>query len=113
MVALGENTADSIARAQSLLEAVGLTDRMNHRPAMLSGGERQRVAVARSLICEPVLMLADEPTGSLDQKNAEAIGELLLSLQQENNTILICVTHSERLAAKFGRQVELENGKFV
>lgn len=103
----------SVERAQSLLEQVGLADRMDHRPAMLSGGERQRVAVARSLICDPVLVLADEPTGSLDQKNAELIGELLLNLQRANQTILICVSHSEKLASLFDRQVELENGKFV
>ncbi len=103
----------SIERAQALLEQVGLADRMDHRPAMLSGGERQRVAVARSLICDPVLVLADEPTGSLDQKNAELIGELLLSLQQANQTILICVSHNEKLASLFQRRIELENGRFV
>ena len=78
-----------------------------------SGGERQRVAVARALICEPVLLLADEPTGSLDQKNAAAIGELLMEMQQANNTILICVTHSERLAGLFEKRVELTDGKFA
>lgn len=103
----------STERAQSLLDQVGLADRMDHRPATLSGGERQRVAVARSLICDPVLVLADEPTGSLDQKNAEMIGDLLLNLQIANNTILICVSHSEKLACLFQRRVELENGRFV
>ena len=86
---------------------------MDHRPGQLSGGERQRVAVARALICEPVLLLADEPTGSLDSKNSAAIGELLLRLQAENNTMLICVTHSNELARLFSRRVELCDGRFV
>ncbi len=112
-IASGTVDADSQRRAKELLERVGLADRMDHRPGMLSGGERQRVAVARSLICDPVLVLADEPTGSLDQKNAETIGNLLLELQASSQTILICVTHSEKLAALFDQRVELENGKFV
>ena len=108
-----ESVADVVSRATSLLDAVGLVDRMDHRPAQLSGGERQRVAVARSLICKPVLLLADEPTGSLDAKNAQAVGELLLRLQQENNMMLICVTHSEKLAELFRSRVEIQNGKLV
>lgn len=113
LVAAGNVTDELADRAKSLLEAVGLADRMQHRPAKLSGGERQRVAVARSLIREPVLVLADEPTGSLDQKNADIVGSLLLEMQQLHNTILICVTHSDRLAEMFGRNVRIENGKFV
>ena len=112
-VANSRGSASFVERAKELLEVVGLADRMSHRPSRLSGGERQRVAVARSLICGPTMILADEPTGSLDQKNAEAIGKLLVDLQADNETILICVTHSEKLAQLFGRQVELENGKFV
>lgn len=112
-IARGSSNASDQERARTLLESVGLTDRMDHRPAKLSGGERQRVAVARALICEPVLLLADEPTGSLDQKNAAAIGQLLMDLQQANNTILICVTHSEKLAELFERRVELSDGKFA
>ena len=111
VVAKGPADKESIERAQHLLEQVGLADRMEHRPGVLSGGERQRVAVARALIRSPDLLLADEPTGSLDQGNAESIGELLLTVGAE--TILICVTHSDRLAAKFGHQVRLENGKFT
>ena len=113
IVANGETDDQSIEQAKSLLEKVGLSDRMTHRPGSLSGGERQRVAVARAMIRSPVLLLADEPTGSLDQANAHKIGELLLELQQEHNTILICVTHSEKLAKQFQNQVKLENGKFV
>ena len=106
-------TGNARQRAKDLLDAVGLADRMDHRPGQLSGGERQRVAVARALICEPVLLLADEPTGSLDSKNSAAIGELLLRLQAENNTMLICVTHSNELARLFSRRVELCDGRFV
>ena len=109
----GPAADEAIERATMLLESVGLAERMRHRPSTLSGGERQRVAVARALICEPVLLLADEPTGSLDQKNAESIGQLLLKLQEENQAILICVTHSEKLAELFAKRVEVQNGKFV
>ena len=113
VVANGPASADSVNRAEFLLESVGLEKRKQHRPAMLSGGERQRVAVARALICDPVLLLADEPTGSLDRKNADAIGQLLLELQSDNDAILICVTHSEKLAGLFSQRVQVENGKFV
>ncbi|MFK7769134.1 MAG: ABC transporter ATP-binding protein [Mariniblastus sp.] len=113
VVATGETNNESIERAKSLLDKVGLANRMTHRPSALSGGERQRVAVARSLVRSPALLLADEPTGSLDQTNAEIIGELLLGLQKEDNTILICVTHSSSLAAMFQKHVTLEAGKFV
>ena len=113
VIANGPASGEAVDRGKSLLESVGLAERMQHRPATLSGGERQRVAVARALICEPVLLLADEPTGSLDQKNAESIGRLLLQLQEENLAILICVTHSEKLAELFAKRVEVQNGKFV
>lgn len=112
-IARGSSTAKDQERARSLLDSVGLADRVDHRPAKLSGGERQRVAVARALICEPLLLLADEPTGSLDRKNAAAIGELLMEMQKSNNTILICVTHSEKLAELFEQRVELSDGKFA
>ncbi len=112
--ALASGTAGptQIERAEELLRSVGLSERRQQRPGTLSGGERQRVAVARSLMLEPTLLLADEPTGSLDQKNAEAIGQLLLTLQEANNTILICVTHSQRLASQFEARVQLVNGRF-
>lgn len=111
-LATGKSSQPQNDRAQELLEQVGLGDRVHHLPAALSGGERQRVAVARALINEPVLLLADEPTGSLDQENADKIGQLLLDLQAASNAILICVTHSDRLAQRFGQQSRLQNGKF-
>lgn len=111
-LATGKSAQPQNERAQELLEQVGLSDRVHHLPAALSGGERQRVAVARALINEPVLLLADEPTGSLDQENADKIGQLLLDLQTSSNAILICVTHSERLAKRFGQQARLQSGKF-
>ncbi len=112
-LAKGKSSQQQNERAKELLDQVGLADRSSHLPASLSGGERQRVAVARSLINQPVLLLADEPTGSLDQENADKIGQLLLGLQAASNAILICVTHSERLAEKFEQQVRLQAGKFV
>lgn len=113
VVANGPTTDEAVERAKSLLESVGLADRMTHRPSSLSGGERQRVAVARALIRSPAMLLADEPTGSLDQANADKIGQLLLELQEKENTMLICVTHSSNLAASFQKKVRLDNGKFV
>lgn len=98
-------------RAKKLLERVGLGERLEHRPAQLSGGERQRVAVCRALIGEPALLLADEPTGNLDQATAESIGSLLLELSSEQNALLVCVTHSAELAARFPRHVKLKDGR--
>ena len=112
-VAQGATTTEMVERCQSLLEKVGLADRMNHRPGLLSGGERQRVAVARAMVRQPKMLLADEPTCSLDQANADTIGQLLIEMQQETETILICVTHSDRLAGKFDKTLRLEAGKFV
>lgn len=106
----GVGSADE-QRARQLLERVGLADRMTHRPAQLSGGERQRVAVCRALINQPELLLADEPTGNLDQATADAVGTLLLDLSREENVALICVTHSLELAARFPRRFELRSGK--
>ena len=94
-------------RARALLEQVGLTERIDHRPAELSGGEKQRVALARALINEPTLLLCDEPTGNLDRKSAESVASLLLELHQRQKTILIVVTHSAELAAKFPIRFEL------
>jgi lipoprotein-releasing system ATP-binding protein len=100
-------------RAAALLQRVGLGERLTHRPAQLSGGERQRVAVCRSLINQPAILLADEPTGNLDRKTAQSIGTLLLELSQEQNTLLICVTHSTELAERFPRRCELLDGRLV
>lgn len=93
-----------------LLTRVGLADRIHHKPSEISGGERQRVAVCRALINRPLLLLADEPTGNLDQVTAESVGSLLLDLGREENTILICVTHSVELANRFPKLSELRQG---
>jgi lipoprotein-releasing system ATP-binding protein len=110
-VANGKTTAEAMDRARELIDRVGLTDRLEHRPAELSGGERQRVAIARALINRPTLLLADEPTGNLDRTSAERVGHLLLDLQQQERMMLIVVTHSERLAALISRRFELDEGK--
>jgi len=103
------NAADQ-QRATDLVERVGLQDRADHRPAELSGGERGRVAVARALIRQPSLVLADEPTGNLDQTTAGVVGQLLIELQKQEQTMLIVVTHSLELAALLERRVQLDNG---
>ena len=99
--------SDSEDRARTLLDVVGLADRLDHRPAQLSGGEKQRVALARALIMKPQLLLCDEPTGNLDHKSAEVVASLLLDLHQQQQTILIVVTHSAELAALFPKRYEL------
>jgi len=109
-MAEGNPNPKQIQRARDLVERVGLTDRSEHGPAELSGGERQRVAVARALIQNPVLLLADEPTGSLDSANAMSIGKLLLELQEQENTMLIVVTHSTELAGLLQRRLEFSEG---
>jgi lipoprotein-releasing system ATP-binding protein len=106
--ALVSTTDDgSEERARFLLNAVGLADRLDHRPAQLSGGEKQRVALARALIMKPQLLLCDEPTGNLDHKSAEVVASLLLDLHQQQQTILVVVTHSAELAARFPKRYEL------
>ena len=100
-------------RAERLLKRVGLGERLSHRPGELSGGERQRVAVVRALINQPPLLLADEPTGSLDQTSARELGQLLLELNREEGVSLIIVTHARELAQRMGRVLELKQGRLV
>ncbi len=108
---VGAADADAQTRARQLLERVGLSGRLEHRPAELSGGERQRVAVARALIRRPALLLADEPTGNLDRRSARAIGQLLLELPKEQDAILVVVTHSQELADSFPRTMLMDDGR--
>ena len=110
-IAAGPATSQSFDRARMLLDRVGLSARLEHRPTELSGGERQRVAIARALIRRPLLVLADEPTGNLDRTTAAGMGDLLLELQQLERAMLIVVTHSLELAARFSRRVELDAGQ--
>jgi len=97
--------------AEKMLADVGLSERLHHKPSQLSGGEQQRVAVARALINNPRLVLADEPTGNLDKKNSEALYKLILSLNEKLNKTFIIVTHNEMMAKEASRVIELEDGK--
>lgn len=105
------NGHDDAQYARTLLEQVGLSPRLEHRPAELSGGEKQRVAIARALIRRPRLILCDEPTGNLDQASASTVASLLLDLHKRNENILVVVTHSDRLAAQFPIRFVLDEGK--
>jgi len=105
-----DGAADTETWAKQLLERVGLSGRLEHRPAELSGGERQRVAVARALIRHPSILLADEPTGNLDRHAALAVGQLLLDLHRQEQTVLVVVTHSVELARSFPRQMDMLDG---
>lgn len=97
--------------AINLLQEVGLGERMQHKPAKLSGGEQQRVALARAFICQPALLLADEPTGNLDQHTGEKIADLLFRMNQESGSSLVIVTHDTALAARCQRQLRMTAGK--
>lgn len=99
------------ARARELLHQVGLSDRLDHRPAELSGGEKQRVALARAMIRKPLLLLCDEPTGNLDRASAGNVASLLKDLHRQQQTILIVVTHSAELASNFSIRFELVDGR--
>ena len=104
---VGEVGDDDLARARSLVEQVGLADRIDHRPGELSGGEKQRVAVARALVRQPRLVLCDEPTGNLDQASASKVASLLFDLHLRQRNMLIVVTHSDRLASQFPMRFEI------
>jgi lipoprotein-releasing system ATP-binding protein len=113
LLADGAAAAEDVERAGQLVERVGLGERLHHRPAELSGGERQRAALARALIRNPTLLLADEPTGNLDRSTAAAMVDLLLELEREHNAILVAVTHSAALAERMQRRYELDGGRLL
>jgi lipoprotein-releasing system ATP-binding protein len=109
----GAEPARAKADAERLLDLVGLKDRIRHRPGKLSGGEQQRVAVARAVILKPRLLLADEPTGSLDLRIGDEVHELLFRLNEEHNIALIVATHNREFADKIGRRAVLQDGKLI
>jgi lipoprotein-releasing system ATP-binding protein len=106
----GESRAKALAVAKERLDEVGLADRAEHRAGELSGGEQQRVAIARALVLDPSLLLADEPTGNLDERTAEKVFALLADLRRKRNLTSILVTHNQHFARSCGRVLKLENG---
>jgi putative ABC transport system ATP-binding protein len=109
----GNSNGDGPGRARELLDRVGLADRRDHYPVQLSGGEQQRVALARAFMVRPPILLADEPTGNLDSENGRLVLDLLLSLNREEGTTLVLVTHDRELAAYADRRVMLRDGRIV
>ena len=109
----GDNKESAILNSKKILTKVGLENRLNHNPSELSGGERQRVAIARAMVTEPTCILADEPTGNLDAKNAKDVLELILELNENNTTSLLIVTHDLSIANKMNRKLTLSNSKLV
>ena len=109
----GDNKESAILNSKKILTKVGLENRLNHNPSELSGGERQRVAIARAMVTEPACILADEPTGNLDAKNAKDVLELILELNENNATSLVIVTHDLSIANKMNRKLTLSNSKLV
>jgi putative ABC transport system ATP-binding protein len=105
--------ADALERAHAQLERVGLKDRVAHYPGQLSGGEQQRVALARAFVTEPAILLADEPTGSLDQSTGEAVMQALFNLQATHGTTLVLVTHAPELAERCGRILHIADGRIA
>jgi lipoprotein-releasing system ATP-binding protein len=112
-LALGRAGQADADRATSLLRQVGLEGRASHLPAELSGGERQRVAIARALMNAPSLLLCDEPTGNLDTRTAETVGDLLFRLARESNAVMVAVTHSRELAGRFAKMMRMREGELV
>ncbi|MFZ9936151.1 MAG: ABC transporter ATP-binding protein [Luteolibacter sp.] len=108
-----ESAAETQKRALTLLESVGLSGRLHHLPWQLSGGEKLRAAVARALINRPMLVLADEPTGSLDPASTDTVADLLLALNRDHGVTLIVVTHNLAIARRMGKTFELRNGKLT
>jgi len=109
----GNGSGDGVARARELLERVGLADRRDHYPVQLSGGEQQRAALARAFMTRPPILLADEPTGNLDSENGRMVLDLLLSLNRQEETTLVLVTHDQELAAHADRRILLRDGRIV